>query len=234
MRTAAVVIGAAAAVGGLAAGSRIPFVRNRFLYWGATAAEAAQEMPGDDLSPHPDVVATRAIAIAARPEAVWPWLVQLGPGRGGAYTYDWVENLLGLDIHSADTILPEFQEISVGDVFALSTSGPRMRVAVLEPQRALVFASEDRSWVWAFGLYPTANGTRLVSRNRISLPGASAAGRFGYRLLMEPGSLVMERKMLLGIKERAERTDSPDVTKGPPGRAQSPYSGAVRGRTLDV
>lgn len=209
MKTTAAVIGGAVVVGGLAAGSRIPFVRNRFLYWGATAAEAARAMPGDDLSPHPDVVATRAITIDAAPEAVWPWLVQMGPGRGGAYTYDWIENLLGLDMHSADTILPEFQEISVGDVFALSVSGPRMRVAVLEPAHAMVFASEDRSWVWAFGLYPKAGGTRLVSRNRITRPGATAIGRFCYRLFMEPGSLVMERKMLTGIKERAEGTPVP-------------------------
>lgn len=130
----------------------------------------------------------------------------LGPGRGGAYTYDWIENLLGLDMHSANTILPQFQDLSVGDTLALGSTGPRMRAQIIEPNRALVFASDDGDWIWSFGLYRTPEGTRLVSRNRIRRPAASPLGKFLYALVMEPGSLVMERKMLHGIKQRAERT----------------------------
>jgi hypothetical protein len=179
--------------------------REKYLTWGATADEVARAMPGDELLTDPDTVATRAITINTGPESVWPWLVQMGPGRGGAYTYDWIENLLGLGMHSADTILPEFQTITVGDTFALGASGPRMRVALVGPERALVLVSTDGNWVWSFGLYPIAGGTRLVSRNRIATPGASYATRVFNRLVMEPGSLVMERKMLRGIRERAEK-----------------------------
>lgn len=182
------------------------FGRARCLAWGATAEEGARALPGDDLLPAPDVLSTRVVTVAATPEQIWPWLVQMGPGRGGAYTFDWIENLFGLDMHSAEVILPQFQDLAVGDVLPMGKSGPRMRVVVLEPARAMVLASEDGTWVWAFGLYPTDEGTRLVSRNRIALPDANKAARSIYLLVMEPGSLVMERKMLRGIAERAERT----------------------------
>jgi hypothetical protein len=180
-------------------------LRRRCLTWGATGQEATDEMPGDDLLPDPDLLSTRAITIDAPPEAIWPWLVQMGSGRGGAYTYDWIENALGLNMHSADEILPQYQELKTGDMLPVGANGPRMRVAVLRPGHALVFASEDGSWVWAFGLSPlNATSTRLISRNRIAAPPSSALARRVYELLMEPGSLIMERKMLLGIKHRAE------------------------------
>ncbi|WP_338758130.1 SRPBCC family protein [Nocardia vulneris] len=209
MRTkTALVVGTATYLAGLAAGYQV-LLRRWCLTWGATEDEVAREMPGDELLTAPDVIATRAITIATSPGAIWPWLVQLGPGRGGAYTYDWIENLLGLNMHSANEVLPQFQNISVGDSFALGTSGRRMRVAVLEPEHALVFASTDGNWVWSFGLYPTDGGTRLVSRNRIAVPGARLPNRLFNRLVMEPGSWVMERKMLIGIKQRAERNSTP-------------------------
>ncbi|MBF6469395.1 SRPBCC family protein [Nocardia beijingensis] len=166
-------------------------------------------MPGDELLADADIVTTRAITIDTGADAIWPWLVQLGPGRGGAYTYDWIENLLGLDMHSADQILPQFQNLKVGDGFALGKSGPRMRAAAVERERTLVFASDDGHWVWAFGLYPAGQYTRLVSRNRIGLTGASNVTRRFYRYVMEPASLVMERKMLYGIKRRAEQPAFP-------------------------
>jgi hypothetical protein len=181
------------------------YFRDPCLSWGATVDEAARTLPGDDLLPVADIVSTRAVSIDAPPSAIWPWLAQMGPGRGGAYTYDWVENLMGLDMHSADRVLPEHQDIAVGDVHALGSSGPRMRVAVVEPEHALVFASEDGHWVWSFTIRAEPGGTRLISRNRIRTPEASVAGRLMNTVVMEPGSLVMERKMLLGIKERAER-----------------------------
>lgn len=178
--------------------------RRRCLTWGATADDVDRTMPGDELLVHPDLLSTRAVRIAAPPSAVWPWLMQMGSGKGGVYTYDWIENLAGLNMHSVDVVLPQFQDRKVGDVEALGKSGPRMRVEVLDPQRAMVLHSEDGNWVWTFGLYPEDGGTALVSRNRIATPGAAAPVRAFNTLIMEPGSLIMERKMLLGIKQRAE------------------------------
>ena len=129
----------------------------------------------------------------------------MGPGRGGAYTYDWIENLMGLGMHSADRILPEYQKLAVGDVQRLGARGPVLRVAELEPGRSLVFRSDDGNWVWAFSLVPESAGTRLISRNRIATGGASRLAQMLNTYAMEPGSLIMERKMLLGLKNRAER-----------------------------
>ncbi|WLS44730.1 SRPBCC family protein [Micromonospora profundi] len=176
----------------------------RWLTWGATAVEVRATLPGDEFLADPDIVSTRAVTIDAPPEAVWPWLVQMGSGRGGAYTYDWIENLFGLDMHSADEILPQFQHLAGGDELPLGKNGPAMRVEVLDPGRTLVFRSVDGAWVWGFHLRPNRAGTRLISRNRIALALRAGPGRATYRLVMEPGSLIMERRMLLGIKQRAE------------------------------
>jgi hypothetical protein len=176
-------------------------LRRRFMTWGATEAEAAGRLPGDELLEDAAGVATRAITIDAPASAVWPWLAQMGPSpRGGAYTYDWIENLLGLDMHSADQVLPEFQEPQVGD--ELGYGANQMRFERVEPERVLALRSTDGNWVWSFVLDEQDGATRLISRNRFRLP------RFRDKvglLPMEPGSLVMERKMLRGIKERAER-----------------------------
>jgi len=197
--------GAVAGVGvALAAYPR--FARERCLHWGATEQEAVATLPGDELLSDPDILSTRAVTIDAPAAAIWPWMVQMGPGRGGAYTYDWIENLMGLDMHSANEILPEFQNLQVGDTFQLGSKGPVMRVAVLDPQHSLVYHSEDGNWVWSFTLVEQHGQTRLMSRNRIRSPKAGAIGRAFNTAIMEPGSLVMERKMLQGFKERAERT----------------------------
>ena len=179
-------------------------LRPRILSWGATSDEATAPLPGDDLLAAADIVATRAIRIDAPPSAIWPWLVQMGPGRAGAYTYDFIENLFGLDMHSADRIHPEWQELGVGDVIRGREDRPGMRVEIFEPERLLCNRSEAGDWVWTFALVPEDGSTRLISRNRISIKGAAAGQRLGM-LVMEPGSLIMERKMLRGIKERAER-----------------------------
>ncbi len=191
---------------GLGAALSYPFTWRRWcLTWGATPAEADAQLPGDELLTDADLISTRAIEIAAPPGSIWPWLVQMGSGRGGAYTYDWIENLFKLDMHSADRILPEFQDLNVGDVMPVGATGPRLKVHVLETDRALVVQSEDGSWVWAFLVTPTGTGTRLVSRNRIRLAHMPTALRLAYMYVMEPGSLLMERKMLQGIRARAER-----------------------------
>ncbi|MBF6209708.1 SRPBCC family protein [Nocardia puris] len=196
---------AAAAIGGAVALHLGPG-RRYYATWGATEEETVLRLPGDEMLPDADLVTTRAIGVRVPPAAVWPWLVQFGPGRGGAYTYDWIENLFGLGMHSADEILPEFQSLSIGDSFALGKNGQRMWVRVLDPERCLVFGSGDGTWIWSFALRGGAEGTRLISRNRIRTPGRSAIAAILYAAFMPAASLVMERKMLLGIKKRAERT----------------------------
>lgn len=180
------------------------FFRDWCLSWGARPDEVSRKLPGDELLAEPGIVTTRAIWIDAPTGSVWPWLVQMGPGRAGAYTYDWIENLFGLGMHSADEILPQFQDLQVGDAQRLGKRGPMLRVAVLEAERSLVLRSDDGNWVWAFSLVPDDAGTRLISRNRIAARGARLPGSLFNLLIMEPGSLIMERKMLLGIKQRAE------------------------------
>ena len=121
------------------------------LNWGATDAEAHARLPGDELLEQADGVATRAITIDAPASAVWPWIAQMGPSpRGGAYTYDWIENLLGLDMHSADHVLPEYQHPQVGDTLGYGPN--RMRFERVEPERVLAWRSEDGNWVWSFVL----------------------------------------------------------------------------------
>jgi hypothetical protein len=176
-------------------------LRRLILTWGATVAEASARLPGDELLEDPDGGSTRAIDVHAPAAAVWPWLAQMGPSpRGGAYTYDWIENLLGLNMHSVDRVLPEFQHPRVGDTIGYGSN--RMRLERVEAHRVLAWRSQDGNWVWTFVLRAQDGGTRLISRNRFRLP--TLAVRLGM-LPMEPASLVMERKMLRGIKARAER-----------------------------
>jgi hypothetical protein len=203
MRTATKMLATAAGTAAALETTR-RLVRTPVLTWGATEEEAGRSLPGDELLEDPAVVSTRAITIDAPPSAVWPWLVQMGSGRGGAYTYDWIENLFGLGMHSAERINPEWQNLAVGDVIPGRESLQGMRVEVLDPERALVTRSEVGTWVWAFVLEDLGGRTRLLSRNRIAMPDPSLGDRIGMAV-MEPGSLVMERKMLHGIKERAER-----------------------------
>jgi len=194
---------------GLAAGlgplAYLLFFRRTCLTWGARDDEVARTLPGDELLPGAGLVTTRAVTIGAPPDAIWPWLAQMGSGRGGAYTYDWIENLLGLDMHSADTILPRYQDIKAGDELPMGPGRPAMRIEVLDRPRALALRFADQNWVWIFALAAEGASTRLISRNRIATASLAPVSRLFYVLVMEPGSLIMERKMLLGIKQRAER-----------------------------
>jgi hypothetical protein len=177
------------------------FLRQPILTWGATAEEASARLPGDELLEDADGIATRAITIDAPRSAVWPWIAQMGPSpRGGAYTYDWIENLLGLNMHSADRILPDYQQPQVGDGFGYGAN--KMSFKIVEPERVLATQSADGNWVWTFVLAEHGGKTRLISRNRFRLP--KLKDKIGM-IPMEPGSLMMERKMLYGIKQRAER-----------------------------
>lgn len=188
---------------GTAAYGYARYVRPHVLDWGATPEESARAMPGDEILPDVALETTRAISIVAPQDCVWPWLAQMGPRpRGGAYTYDWIENLFGLDIHSVDRVLPQFQHLEVGDV--LGEGNLALTVRLVEPGWYLVLEWPGAVTTWSFGLYPQEGGTtRLVSRNRMRSSGLLS--RLFLAAFMEPGSLVMERKMLLGIKQRAER-----------------------------
>jgi hypothetical protein len=186
-------------------------LRRPVLTWGATQAEAGARLPGDELLEDADGVSTRAIEVNAPASAVWPWLAQMGPApRGGAYTYDWIENLLGLNMHSADHVLPEFQHPHAGDTIGFGQN--RMRLEICDTEHVLAWRSEDGNWAWTFVLDERDGRTRLISRNRFRLRTLSA--RLGM-LPMEPGSLVMERRMLRGLKQRAERlAASPSAPRG--------------------
>ncbi len=189
---------------GVLTGLYFALLRKPVLSWGATRAECDARLPGDELLEAADGVTTRAITIDAPAVHVWPWLAQMGPApRGGAYTYDWIENLLSLDMHSVDHVLPEFQDPQVGDSFSLGKN--QMTLERVEAPRELAWRSGDGNWVWSFVLEEREDKTRLISRNRFHLP--TLAGRISM-LPMEPASLLMERKMLQGIKERAERLAS--------------------------
>ena len=195
LRSAAPVIVAALAV------VYLRFLRGRILNWGATETEATARLSGDELLDDADGVATRAITIDAPPSAVWPWIAQMGPSpRGGAYTYDWIENLLGLNMHSADHVLPDYQHPEIGEGFGYGAN--KMSYAIVDPERVLATRSADGNWVWTFILEEQDGKTRLISRNRFRLP--RLKDKIGM-IPMEPASLVMERKMLHGIKQRAER-----------------------------
>jgi hypothetical protein len=164
--------------------------------WGATDEEVHRAMPGDDLIPGA-ASTTRAIAIAAPPEQVWPWLVQIGYGRAGWYSYDWIDND---GRPSANRILPELQQLGVGDrILMLPQMGPPVR----ETQPNRYFVAGDQEGTWCLALYPTPGGCRLVSRWRPAWH-MTLANAF-WILIGDPGPFIMERRMLKGIKARAER-----------------------------
>jgi hypothetical protein len=196
---------AMAAVAAFAAIAYIRFVRPWVLNWGATSDEIERTMPGDDILQDVTLQTTRAVTVHAPPAKIWPWLVQMGPKpRAGAYTYDWIERLLGIDIQNADRLLPEFQHLEAGEFMGLNEKGQGIRVQEVQPEKHLVLQWVPARSTWTFAMYPE-NGarTRLVSRNR--LPGKGPLFWLSMIGFMEPGSLIMERKMLLGLKEHAER-----------------------------
>jgi len=180
-------------------------VRKWFRRWGATPAELTRVMPGDAAVVDPMYAATLAVTVEARPADIWPWLVQMGYQRGGLYSYDWLDRLFGyLDRPSANRILPEYQELRVGDEIPVGRGGG-FPVTALEPRRALVLGGNANGfqWAWQFGLYPLdARRTRLVSRNRVRVP--STLGSWLMMRVIEPAAFLMTRRMLLGLKGRAE------------------------------
>jgi hypothetical protein len=156
------------------------------------------------------LVSTRAITIQAPVSAVWPWLVQMGQGRGGLYTYERLENLAGCDMHNASRIIPEYQLLEVGDKVRLVPEGrePYFVVSAIEPGRAIVLSGDDPPTTWGFILEPVdENTTRLIVRWRQDYE-PTFGNVLGWRVFTDPITFVMERKMLQGIKVRAEAVAS--------------------------
>ena len=233
-----VVLGAAA---GAAAAAYALVARPRHLRWGATSEEVEGAMPGDDYILFPRVNATHAVTIAARAADVWPWLVQIGRSRGGFYSFDWLQNVGGLDIHSANQILPEQQVLNVGDEVRLAPE-TALKVAQVDAPTTLVLTGTidprtgksadrndpdlatyvDASWAFTVEERDLAEGfgTRLVARLRADYtpePWMHVAAK----VMLEPAHFAMERKMLLGIKKRAEAGEVPGALPDPPAAAEA-------------
>jgi len=200
-------------------GAYLLLVRPWFLRWGASDAEIRQVWPGDELSPTPAYVATRAITIEAPPELVWRWVVQIGQDRAGFYSYTWLENLFRADIHNAKYIAEEWQTRKVGDTVWLARKDryhgtARQTVAFVTLNRAMVLVSPvdyenisaggSARGSWAFILEPLdQRTTRLLLRSRAGQ--STSIWQKAYAcLLFDPAHFIMERKMMLGIKHRAE------------------------------
>lgn len=223
---------------GTAGAAYVLGVRPQLQRWGATEAEAAEPLPGDGLVPAPRFSSTRAISVAAPPSAVWPWLVQIGEGRGGLYSYDALERLVGLGMESADVIVGELQDLAPGDTVRLAPiggpNGLAMIVDRLEAPGLLILRSarpgagpdgDDESEAlrggdyftglpatsWTFVLRDLDDGaTRLLSRWRMTWAPSAAADLFNGAIV-EPLHFALEEKMLRGIRDRVERADARPV-----------------------
>lgn len=183
--------------------------------WGATADEIRAVLPGDELVPNPVAQTTQAVTILARPEQIYPWLMQIGVDRGGMYSYDWLENLAGLNVHTIDRIVPELQNVKPGDFWGFTPQnysmpdGPGVYVVWLEPNKAMVGCFGMRSappppcaGTWQLVLLPKSDGTtRLILRSRTDAA-SPMTGVFGA--IFDPITFVMSRGMLLGFRDRIQ------------------------------
>lgn len=179
--------------------------------WGASEDEVGRQLPGDEMVPEPSDEITRAVTVEASSEEVWSWVVQLGQGRGGFYSYTWLENVAGADIQNVDRIVPELQELEEGDSIRMVREDywfqspiTSMTVEYIDRGRTLVLQGHDGG-TWTFHLDPMDEATtRLIVRGR--KPEARTAVGYVVRYLTyELPHFIMERGMMLGIKRRAER-----------------------------
>ena len=180
-----------------------PLYRHRHLRWGATQAEVASRLPGDDLVPNAQYRCTRAITVDAPPASVWPWLVQVGCGKAGFYSNDLLDNL---GRPSARDIVPELQHLEIGQWVSMAptpSESTAFKVNSFEVDRWLLWTKPDSTWAWALGDLGGGR-TRLVTRVHARYDWSKPPTAVLGVVLMEFGDFAMMRRMLLGIKERAE------------------------------
>jgi hypothetical protein len=221
LRLAAAATGVAAAVAGYWFA-----VRPWHLGWGATAADRSRSWPGDELVPTPRTRAVRAVTIHAAPDTVWKWIMQIGRDRGGFYSYTWLENLVGAEIHNVYRLMPDLPERQHGDTVWMAPENRfggqgRMVVGAVVPGRAMVLVAPGDAeevlgggpaaeGVWSFVVDPVSETTtRLVM---LSVSGEPVRfGRLSQLVFWEPAHFVMERRMMLTIKRLAEDTTATDA-----------------------
>lgn len=202
-----------------------PMYRKRRERWGATDEELRRTLPGDELIPEVRWASTHAITINANPEQVWPWIIQIGQGRGGFYSYQTLENLMGCKIQNADTILDEFQHPKVGDEIRMHPADtmPVFKIARIEPPHTFLLGGAPQydeklkitigvTWLFYLEQKPL-DTTRLIIRWRTFYSPNSFANRMWFGpLLVENLDFVMETRMMQGIKDRVEaKTISDDL-----------------------
>src|SRR5688572_17624138 len=225
-----------AAIAGLA--FLTPFLRHQRNRWGLDAKAAAREYPGDTLIPDPRWSWTHGIEIEAAAGAVWPWVAQLGADRGGFYSYQWLENVAGCDLRNAESIHPEWA-LHPGDALVLHPDVPALRVVEVEPPRYLLAeAAADpaartggKSWIavsWLFFVESLGERRcRLISRYRCACSDDVPTRLSFGPMLVEPDGFAMDRRMLLGIKERADRV-VPERLRAACTARQSPATGNIQ------
>lgn len=191
--------------------------RPRMLRWGATREEANRVLPGDEVTPPKPFRLTMAATLPGTPEEIWPWLVQMGWSRAGYYTYNPIENLFGLDLHNADRIHPEWQDLKVGETIwmghpRMKNLFPETKTSTVEPNRALALAIYGPSGTdtpptgaWTFFLEPIDDRkTRFIVRLQVAAP--TAVGKIIFYAFMEPAHFIMQQTMFAGLRKRLARS----------------------------
>lgn len=203
-----------------------PFLRGVRSHWGLTAEEAAEPWPGDDVVPRPRWSWTHAITIDAPPEAVWPWVVQIGADKAGFYSYAFLENLAGCNLENAEQIQAAWQQLRPGDGLVLHPALPPIPVLKVESGQWFVAGGtldlrqkgKPPPWPfaqvsWLFLVEPHGSGSRLISRFRShysdDLPTRLQFGPY----VTEAIGFAMDRRMLMGVKERVERSRDAEPLK---------------------
>ncbi len=195
-----------------------PFARGARSHWGLEEPDAARTLPGDGLVPTPRWSWTHGVEIEASTERVWPWIAQIGASKAGFYSYQFLENVAGCDVLNAEVVHPDW-EAKVGDALSLHPKMPPLEIVAAERGRWMVARTsvdeprgEGRGWAvstWLFLIEPLGEGRcRLVSRFRSDYSDEIAMRLSFGPAILEPVGYAMDRKMLLGVKERAERTKS--------------------------
>ena len=212
IKTLLVLAGALVLTGVLGAALYSPLIRPWHMRYGASEAEARMTLAGDEIVTGANITqSTRAIDVQAPAEILWAWLVQIGQGRGGWFSYDFLENLAGCDIHTLDVIVPELQNLKVGDILKLGPYDtlPYYEVVQMNAPRVLIIRSVDPKTkafgeTWGFYLQEQAPGmTRLVIRHRT--PASENEMAKAVSAVFEPISFVMEFGMLHGLRDHAEK-----------------------------